>query len=282
MMMRIAIPQWQGRVAPVFDVAGSLLVVDFEDEREARREEIRLVRTDAPGRAAEFSHLNADVLICGAISAPLEARLSTAGVTVIGFVCGAVEDILSGFVKGELSSPAFLMPGCWDRRRKWRPERSMMPRGFGMGLGADRGRGAGSGHGRMDGSPAAGRGGECACPSHDEKAPHEVSRLFVQVACPKCGKRSGAGIPGTMNPSFGRGFGRRGCGRRWRNWFHGTRLTRRQRASGWSLARGPQAFAATTRDEELDALKAQARHFESALEDIQERIEKLEPKTEQQ
>ena len=187
MTMRIAIPQWQGRVAPVFDVAGTLLVVDVEDGREVRREETRLAQTDAPGRAAEFSHLNADVLICGAISAPLEARLSTTGVTVIGFVCGAVEDILSGFVKGELSSPAFLMPGCRGRRRQWRPERSMMPRGFGMGFGAGRGRGVGGGGGRMGGPLAAGPGGECVCPKCGEKAPHTVGKPCVQVACPKCG-----------------------------------------------------------------------------------------------
>lgn len=95
---------------------------------------------------------------------------------------------------------------------------------------------------------------------------------------------SGAGVPGAMNPRFGRGFGGRGRGggRGWRNWFHATGLTGQQRASGWPFAREPQAFAAPTRDEELGALKAQARHFENALGDIRKRIEKLEPKAEQE
>lgn len=183
--MRIAIPQWQGRVSPVFDVAGSLLVVDFEDGREVRREEMGLAQTDALSRAAELARLGADVLICGAVSAPLEARLAAAGVQVIGFVCGSVEDILAGFATGELASPAFLMPGC--RGRRWRQGRSTMPRGFGMGFGAGRGRGSGGGRGRMGGPLAAGPGGECVCPKCGEKAPHSAGNPCVQMACPKCG-----------------------------------------------------------------------------------------------
>lgn len=179
--LRIAIPQWQGRVSPVFDVAGSLLVVDFEDGREVRREEVRLVRADAVDRTAELARLGAEVLICGAISAPLEARLAAAGVQVIGFVCGAVEDVLAGFASGELASPAFLMPGCRGRRRQ--QGRNRMPRGFGVG----RGRGPGGGRGRMGGPLAAGPGGECVCPKCGEKVPHTAGRPCVQMACPKCG-----------------------------------------------------------------------------------------------
>ncbi len=182
--MKIAIPQWQGRVSPVFDVAGTLLVVDFEEGREVRREEAQLAQTDALGRAAEFARLGADVLICGAISAPLEASLSAAGVRVIGFICGAVEDILAGFVSGELASPAFLMPGCRGRRRQGR---NMMARGFGMGLGGGRGRGSGGGRGHMGGPLAAGPGGECVCPKCGEKAAHSAGKPCVQMACPKCG-----------------------------------------------------------------------------------------------
>jgi hypothetical protein len=107
-------------------------------------------------------------------------------VRVIGFVCGAVEDILTGFLSGELASPAFHMPGCWGRRRM-RQGRNAMPRGFGMGSGEGRGRGAGGGRGRMGGPSAGGPGGECVCPKCGEKTPHTAGKPCVQTACPKCG-----------------------------------------------------------------------------------------------
>jgi predicted Fe-Mo cluster-binding NifX family protein len=185
--MRIAIAQWQGRVSPVFDVAGSLLVVDIEDGREVRREEVPLAETGELGRVGELTRLGAEVLICGAISAPLEARLCAAGVEVIAFVCGAMEHVLAGFATGELAGQAFLMPGCRGRRSQRRQERNRMPRGFGVGFGGGRGRGAGGARGRMVGPLSAGPGGECVCPTCGEKASHSAGKPCVRMACPKCG-----------------------------------------------------------------------------------------------
>jgi hypothetical protein len=95
---------------------------------------------------------------------------------------------------------------------------------------------------------------------------------------------AGSGVPGSMNPAFGRGFGGRGRGggRGWRNWFRATGLTGWQRAFGWPASGAPQAFAAPRRDQELGALKAQAEQFEGALGDIRKRIEALEAKPRQE
>lgn len=91
---------------------------------------------------------------------------------------------------------------------------------------------------------------------------------------------AGFGVPGSMNPGIGRGFGGRGRGggRGRRNWFRATGLTGWQRAFGWPSSGASQAFAAPARDQEIGALKAQARQFESALGDIRKRIEELEIK----
>lgn len=80
--MKIAIPQWQERVSPVFDVAGNLLLIDVEDGRETRREEKRFLVTAPSARVTEFSTFGAGVLICGAISTALETSLIAAGVQV--------------------------------------------------------------------------------------------------------------------------------------------------------------------------------------------------------
>jgi predicted Fe-Mo cluster-binding NifX family protein len=118
--MRIAIPTWRGRVSPVFDVARRLLLVDSENGQPVRQEEVALEEAGLTARAGRLVELAADVLICGAISRPLEAMLVAAGVRVIPQTCGPVEQVLRAFVSGQMTDEAFLMPGCCGRRRRLR------------------------------------------------------------------------------------------------------------------------------------------------------------------
>jgi len=157
-VMRIAIPQWQGRISPVFDAAVSLLVVEAEGGRELRREMRRLLGPDPVSRAAEFAEMGVDVLICGAISKPVEERLASSGVRVIGFTCGTVEQVLDAFLKGKLPNREFIMPGCHRWRRR-------------MG---QRGRGP---------------GGNCVCQNCGRTTPHEQRRPCSRELCPSCGTR---------------------------------------------------------------------------------------------
>ena len=113
--MKVAIASWQGRVSPVFDAAGNLLLVDVERSREVRREERAMTEGDLLMRAKAVAQIGADVLICGALSRPLEMGLASAGVEVVPHVCGDVEDVLAAFVNGRLSESDFLMPGCRGR-----------------------------------------------------------------------------------------------------------------------------------------------------------------------
>ena len=121
--MRITIPNWQGRISPVFDVARNLLVVDVEDGRESRRTEYGADPVDPLARARQVAELGTDVVICGAVSWPLEMALTSAGVRVIGQTCGPVEEVLKAFLNGQLRETAFLMPGCRGRRRHFRGRR---------------------------------------------------------------------------------------------------------------------------------------------------------------
>jgi predicted Fe-Mo cluster-binding NifX family protein len=116
--MKIAIPKWQDRVSPVFDVAVNLLLIEIENGKEVRREERTLHGTEPLTRINEFLGFGVQTLICGAISAPLAAKLTASGVKVIGFTCGSVEDVLTSYVNGGLSGLTFLMPGCQNGRRR--------------------------------------------------------------------------------------------------------------------------------------------------------------------
>ncbi|MBN1917691.1 MAG: NifB/NifX family molybdenum-iron cluster-binding protein [Verrucomicrobia bacterium] len=130
--MRIAVPTWQGRVSPVFDTAQRLLVVKTQNGSETERTEEDLGSLPLPRRASRLRELGVDVLICGAISRPLAGLIAASGTTLIPFVSGECEEVLSAYLGGRLPSPHFLMPGCCGRGPGWRG-------GFGRGRGRRRG-----------------------------------------------------------------------------------------------------------------------------------------------
>ena len=118
--MKIAIPYWQGRVSPVFDVAANVLVVEVDGSTERGRQDVPF-HVEAPqARAARLAEMGADVLICGAISRPLEMAVTALGIDVVPQTCGDVECVLSAYIGGELDQASFLMPGCCGRRRRSR------------------------------------------------------------------------------------------------------------------------------------------------------------------
>ena len=118
--MRVAIPTWQGNISPVFDVAKNLIMINIDGGRETGRQEERVAEIDPSARAKRLAERRVDVLICGAISRPLEMMLISAGVRVIPQVCGNSEDVLEAFLSRQLSDKQFSMPGCCNQRRRMR------------------------------------------------------------------------------------------------------------------------------------------------------------------
>lgn len=106
--MRIAIPVWNGRVSPVFDVARSIRVFDICDGAVIDVSDRRL---KIVGRVEALVKLGVDVLICSAISTPLESTLWVSGIQVIPETCGIAEDIISAFVDGDVELKMFRSPG---------------------------------------------------------------------------------------------------------------------------------------------------------------------------
>lgn len=116
--MKVAVPVWQGRVSPVFDVAGQLLVVELAGGVETSRRECRLPDAEPEQRAVQLSELQVETLICGAISQALESLLTENGIKVFGRVCGTVDEVLNAFASGTLGQPRFAMPGCCGQARR--------------------------------------------------------------------------------------------------------------------------------------------------------------------
>lgn len=118
--MIVAIPIWQGRVSPVFDVAGQILLVEVEHSAETSRRQDPLTEEIPERRADRIVALGADIVICGAISRSLEALLHARSIQVIARVCGSVDEVLAAFCREELHDDRFAMPGCCQRRRRQR------------------------------------------------------------------------------------------------------------------------------------------------------------------
>ena len=110
--MKIAIPTWNGRVSPVFDTASRLLVVEGAEGSETARFETEISEQFLPSKIMRLTGLGIDTLICGAISRPLAYMITTAGIKIIPWISGQVEDVLQAFLTGTLFDPRFIMPGC--------------------------------------------------------------------------------------------------------------------------------------------------------------------------
>jgi predicted Fe-Mo cluster-binding NifX family protein len=111
-MGRIAIPTWNGTVSPVFDTASRLLVVEADEGRECSRFETDITENFLPSKTMRLTGLAVDTLICGAVSRPLAYMITTAGIKLIPWISGQVEDVLQAFLQGNLFDLRFIMPGC--------------------------------------------------------------------------------------------------------------------------------------------------------------------------
>lgn len=138
--MQIAIPIWRERVSPLFDSAGCVLMVRLEDGEELDRWRLRL-RGYHPGQRLHLLMMaQIDILICGALSGAMRGMMESAGVTVIAWRTGLVEDVLRAYLNDNLDEPRFLLPG-----RCLGPGRGIGHRIAGGRGGQGRGRGMGRG-----------------------------------------------------------------------------------------------------------------------------------------
>ena len=116
-VMKIAFSVWEQRIAPVFDTARQIYLVECNG-RQIATESAHIISGDTLSQKVTWlTEQGVDTLVCGAVSRQLQIQLTTAGIKLMPFVAGALRQVIQATLDGSLKSAAFAMPGCCGRRR---------------------------------------------------------------------------------------------------------------------------------------------------------------------
>ena len=119
-MMKTAFAYWDDRIAPVFDIARRIRVVESESGRIVA-ESGEVLADDLPvQKAHRLVELGVGTLVCGAISRSFQERIAAYGIRVIPFIAGDLSDVIQAWIGGNLESDTFVMPGCYGSGRGYR------------------------------------------------------------------------------------------------------------------------------------------------------------------
>lgn len=132
--MKAAFAVWDQRIAPVFDVARRVHLVEAQGGRLVQEHDETLPEGIPAQRVMRLVELGIDALVCGAVSHSLQSLIASYGIRVWPFVAGELDDVVQAWLASRLDNPTYAMPGC-QRRLRTR-------------CGCGRGRGAGAGQGR--------------------------------------------------------------------------------------------------------------------------------------
>ena len=111
--MKIAFTVWNGRIAPVFDVAGTIRLIECDGESIEDDKIVILPKGNRViNRIETLSELGVNVLVCGAISRPIHRIIADSGIKIHSFISGDADEIIKALLTGNLDENSFTMPGC--------------------------------------------------------------------------------------------------------------------------------------------------------------------------
>lgn len=188
--MKTAFPFWENRIAPVFDTARQVYIVEMESGRIVREDQEPLTGDLPVQKALRLAEFGVGTLICGAISRPLQEMVTGCGIRVIPFVAGGLREVVHAWSSGGFDRSAYAMHGCFGRRHRQsggmhsihREGNIMSGMGQGgMGMGGGQGQGQG-GQGAREPAAEAARW----LPDRTEIAsvPSAVRRCRINAVCP--------------------------------------------------------------------------------------------------
>lgn len=110
--MKLALPVWDCCVSTVLDFSDGLLVIDSESGVINNRSMVGSAGNTMVEKVTRLRELGIQVLLCGAISRPMERMIMASGIEITPFLRGRVDDVLSAYFSERLIEPGFMLPGC--------------------------------------------------------------------------------------------------------------------------------------------------------------------------
>jgi len=168
--MKTAFSSWNSRIAPVFDVARQIFIVESREGRIVTKSETEIPVDDLAGKARRLAGLGVNTLVCGAISYAMRELVVSYGIELVPFVAGNLREVIDAWIEGKIHDGHFAMPGCCPEGRRRR----------GRGPGMRAGRVLCTGGGTVADC-------FCVCPQCSHIEPHERGIPCTQKRCPACG-----------------------------------------------------------------------------------------------
>lgn len=114
-MTRTAFAHWDNRIAPVFDTARLIRVVESRSGEIVNETDEELSEEAPLARALRLVELGVATLVCGAISRPIHELINMYGIRVVPFVAGELREVIQAWLHDRLFDEVFAMPGCSGR-----------------------------------------------------------------------------------------------------------------------------------------------------------------------
>lgn len=128
-IMKIAIPIWENHVSTVLDFSEHLVIVDIEGTTVKGETSINWSLCNDTMKISLMKEEGVDVLICGAVSKPMQMMVEDSGITLFYGLRGLKDAILQAYLDGTLHHDHFRLPGtamtgCAGRKRKCQNRKS--------------------------------------------------------------------------------------------------------------------------------------------------------------
>lgn len=136
------------RLASVFDNADEFRFYEVDESQIYPAGHLSLPSKDPMDRTSAILACGVNTLICGALCGRTENQLINAGIAVLPWIRGSIEDVLDAFERNSMES--LVMPGC----------RAGVGDGMGMGCRRNGGSGKGLGRRRVTGGQGPGCGAD--------------------------------------------------------------------------------------------------------------------------